>query len=63
MGDSSEEEEEAILNRKRKGKRKEAGTRLSQLEEELGNYKVTPAVLGVKNLFGVGTPRQGESKP
>jgi len=63
IGDSSEEEEEAILNRKGKGKRNETGSRLSQLEAELGDYKVTPAVLEVKNLSGAGIPRQGESKP
>jgi len=33
------------------------------LEAELGDYKITPAVPEVKNLFGAGTPRQGESKP
>jgi len=63
MEDSSEEEEEAILNRKGKGKKKEIRSQLSQLGAELGDYKVTPAVPEVKNLFGAGTPRQGESKP
>jgi len=57
MEDSSEEEEKAILNRKGKGKRKETGPRLLQLEAKLGTYKVTPAVPEVKNLFGAGTLR------
>jgi len=63
MGDFSEEEEEAILNRKGKEKRREVRSRLLQLEAELGDYKVTPVVPEVKNLFRAGTPRQGESKP
>ena len=63
MEDSSEEKEEAIRNKKGKGKKKETGSRLSQLEAELGHYKFTPAVPEVRNLFGAGTPRQGEGKP
>jgi len=63
MGDSSGEEEEMILNRKGKGKKKETGARLWQLEAELENYKVMPAVPEVRNLFGARTPRQEKSKP
>jgi len=63
MGDSSEEDEEVILNGKGKGKKKEIGSRLSQLGAELGVYKVTPVVPEVKNLFRAGTPRQVESRP
>ena len=62
MANSSEEEEETILNRKGKGKKKKTGSRLSQLQAELGGFKVMPVMPEVKNLFGAGTPRQGESK-